>query len=75
MKRREGYKGFVIEARVQQLKDSRFSSDFSVEEHDGSGVNETQFFVQGTFSTPEAAIDAALQAGRSKVDRGSAPSR
>jgi len=36
MKSRVGYKGYVIEVRLSELKDGEFSAEFSVEEHDGS---------------------------------------
>ena len=42
MKSRQGYKGYVIVARSCELKDNGFSAEFSVEEHDASGVTETQ---------------------------------
>jgi len=42
MKRRLGYKGYVIEARAHELRDGGFSAEFSVEEHDARGVTETQ---------------------------------
>jgi hypothetical protein len=45
MRKREGYKGYVIEVRLSELKDGGFSAEFSVEEHDGSGVTETQFYL------------------------------
>jgi hypothetical protein len=70
MKRRQGYKGYVIEARLSELKDGGFSAEFSIEEHDGSGVTETQFYLPGTFPTQESAIKAAIQAGRQKIDVG-----
>ena len=70
MKRRQGHKGYVIEARSCELKDSGFSAEFSVEEHDGSGVTETQFYLPDTFPTQESAIKAAIQAGRQKIDVG-----
>ena len=41
MKNRQGYKGYVIEARLSELKDGGFSAEVSIEEHDGSGVTET----------------------------------
>jgi hypothetical protein len=41
VKSRPGYKGYVIEARSFELKDGGFSAEFSVEEHDASGVTET----------------------------------
>ena len=50
MKRRLGYKGYVIEARANELRDGGFSAEFSVEEHDARGVTETQFYVPNTFS-------------------------
>ena len=34
------------------------------------GVMETEFFLPETFPTQEAAIEAALQAGRQKIDAG-----
>ena len=41
MKRREGYKGYVIVARSHELQAGGFSAEFSVEEHDADGVMET----------------------------------
>jgi hypothetical protein len=70
MKSRQGYKGYVIVARSHELKDGGFSAEFSVEEHDESGVTETPYNVQGTFPTQESAIKAAIQAGRQKIDSG-----
>jgi hypothetical protein len=70
MKSRQGYKGYVIEARPYQLKDGGFSAEFSVEEHDPSGVTETQFYLPDAFPTQESAVEAALQAGRRKIDVG-----
>ena len=52
------------------LRDGGFSAEFSVEEHDESGVTETQFYVRDTFPTQESAIKAAIQAGRQKIDVG-----
>ena len=70
MKSRQGYKGYVIEARSCELTDGGFSAEFSVEEHDESGVTEAQFYLPDTFPTPESAIEAAIQAGRQKIDVG-----
>jgi hypothetical protein len=33
-------------------------------------VTETQFYLPDTFPTPESAIEAAIQAGRHKIDAG-----
>ena len=73
MKRRQGYKGYVIEARSCELGDGGFSAEFSVEEHDASGVTETQFYLPDTFPTQELAIAAVIQAGRQKIDVGFEP--
>jgi hypothetical protein len=35
-----------------------------------SGVTETQFYLPNTFTTEESAIEAAIQAGRKKIDVG-----
>jgi hypothetical protein len=71
MKSRLGYKGYVIEARSYQQQDGGFSAELWIEEHDASGVTETQFYLPYTFPTPELAIEAALQTGRQKIDEGS----
>ena len=68
MKNRQGYKGYVIEARSFELKNGVFSAEFSVEEYDASDVTETQFYLPNTFPTQESAIEAAIQAGRQKID-------
>jgi hypothetical protein len=70
VKSRCGYEGYVIEARSHELPDGRFSAEFSIEEHDGAGVTETQFYLPDTFPTQESAIEAAIQAGRQKIDAG-----
>jgi hypothetical protein len=58
------------ETRSCELKDGGFSAEFSIEEHDASGVTETQFYMPATFPTQELAIEAAIQAGRQKIDVG-----
>jgi len=68
MKSRQGYKGYVIEARSCDRKDGRFSAEYSVEEHDASGVTERHFYLSTAFSTQESAIEAAIQAGGQKID-------
>jgi hypothetical protein len=70
MKSRCAYKGYVIEVRLSELKDGGFSAEFSVEEHDGSGVTEMQFYLPDTFPMQDSAIEAVLQAGRQKIDAG-----
>ena len=68
MKSRQGYKGYVIEARSCELKRGEFSAEFSVEEHDPSGVTERHFYLSIGFSTHESAIESAIRAGRRKID-------
>jgi hypothetical protein len=70
MKRRQGHKGYVIEARSHELRDGGFSAEFSIEDHDGAGVAEMQFYLSDTFPSQELAIAAATQAGRQKIDMG-----
>ena len=70
MKSRQGYKGYVIEARSYQQQDGGFSAELWIEENDASGVTATQFYLPATFPTQELAIEAALQAGRRKIDMG-----
>ena len=70
MEHRVGYKGYVIEAQVSELRDGGFSAEFYIEEHDSSGVTVTQFYVPTIFSTQESAIEAAIHAGRLKIDMG-----
>ena len=69
MKSRQGYKGYVIVARSHELKDG-FSGEFSVEEYEADGFMETEFYLPDTFPTQESAIEAAIQAGRQKIDAG-----
>ena len=70
MKSRQGYKGYVIEARLMRAYDGGFSAEFSVKEHEAFGVTETEFHLPNTFETQESAIEAATQAGRQKIDVG-----
>jgi hypothetical protein len=70
MKSRQGYKGYVIVARSYKLQDGGFSAELSVEEHDEYVVMETEFYVPDTFPAQESAIEAAIQAGRQKIDAG-----
>ena len=70
MKSRQGYKGYVIEARSDELRDGEFSAEFSIEQHGAVEVTETQFYLPHTFLSQELAIAAAIQAGQQKVDVG-----
>jgi hypothetical protein len=66
--KRKGYKGFVIEARVDQLRNGKFSVEFSIEQHDARGVTEKRFYIASTFLNQESAIEAAIQAGQLRID-------
>ena len=68
MKSRQGYKGYVIEARSYQQQEGAFSAELWIEEHDVDGVMETEFYLPDTFPTQESAIEAGIQAGRQKID-------
>jgi hypothetical protein len=70
MKVRQAYQGRVIEARSSELKNGGWDCEFSIEEHETTGVTETAFYVPGVFPTPEAAIEAAVKAGQQKIDSG-----
>jgi hypothetical protein len=70
MKVRQAYEGRVIEARSSELKGGGWDCEFSIEEHETSGVTETVFYVPGIFPTAEAAIEAAVTAGQQKIDSG-----
>jgi hypothetical protein len=70
MKSRQRYKGYVIEARTSELRDGGFSAEFSVEEHNASGVTETQFYLPNAFPSQASAIEAAIQTGEQKIDEG-----
>jgi hypothetical protein len=49
MKVRQAYEGRVIEARSSELKDGGWDSEFSIEEHEATGVTERAFYVPGIF--------------------------
>jgi hypothetical protein len=66
----QGYKGYVIVARSCELREGEFSAEFSVEEHEADGSMETEFYLPDTFPTRESAFEAAIQAGRQKIDMG-----
>ena len=70
MKVRQAYEGRVIEARSSELKNGRWDCEFSIEEHETTGVTERAFYVPGIFPTPESAIQAAVTAGQQKIDSG-----
>lgn len=71
MESRQRYKGFYVDTRSYELGDgSGWRAEFYIEEHDGTGVTETQFFLKEIFLTKESAIQAAIRSGRHKIDAG-----
>ena len=68
MKRRQGYKGYVIVARSYELMDGGFSAELSIQEHDADGFLEREIYLPDKFPTQESAIKAGLEAGRRKID-------
>jgi hypothetical protein len=52
------------------LKNEGWDCEFSIEEHEATGVTKTVFYVPGIFPTAEAAIEAAVTAGQRKIDSG-----
>ncbi len=63
-------KGYIIVARSHELKDGGFSAELFIQEHDADGFMETEVYLPETFPTQESAIEAAIQAGRQKIDAG-----
>jgi hypothetical protein len=71
MKERRAYKGKTIEAQSLELRAGKgWDSAFFVEEDDNGAVLVTQFVLRNIFPTAEAAIQAAFDAGREKIDSG-----
>lgn len=70
MKNRKGYQGYIIEARVYERRDGGFSTEISIEDHDGSGVTAKQFYIPNSFETPDSAMEIAVQTGRQRINEG-----
>lgn len=68
VKYRQGYEGFVIEARVHELVDGGFAVEFSIEEHDRGGITQKLFYVPNRFDAQDVAIETAIHAGRQRVN-------
>jgi hypothetical protein len=60
----------LLLARSSELKDGGWDCEFSIEEHETTGVTKRAFYVPGIFPTAEAAIEAAVMAGVQKIDSG-----
>ena len=69
MERRHSYKGFVIEAHPYELGENLgWKTKVCIEKHDGSGVNDTEFFLSTIFPSKDEAITGAVEAGKGKID-------
>ncbi len=63
------YKGRLIDPRAQELKDGTgWTAEVYVAEDIGPDTIDTQFVLPGVFPTREAALEAALGAGKRQVD-------
>jgi hypothetical protein len=68
------YKKCSLDARANERTDGQgYMAEVYVAQPDGGKVWNTQFRLKETFSNAEAAIEAALQAGRYKIDVGFEP--
>ncbi len=74
MEKRYRYGKYVIDARPRRRGDMEgWTCEFTVEEHRGVAVVDTPFCVPGVFPTEEAAISAALESGRERIEAGFVP--
>jgi DNA-binding NarL/FixJ family response regulator len=67
-KSRQGYQGFVIEARVHEVAEGGFSVEVSIEDYDCGGVTEKKFYIPNSFEAPESAMETAMHAGRQRIE-------
>lgn len=64
------YKGRILDPKANEpADDSGWTAEVFIAERDGSDIVDTAYFLHGKFSTREAAIGAAMAAGRREVDR------
>jgi hypothetical protein len=63
MKVRLAYEGRVIEARSSELKDGGWNSEFSIEEHESTGVTETTFYRAGSLSHTRGGYSSGSKGG------------
>lgn len=76
MRIRQPYTHHVIEATSYELGDgSGFVPDLFIERHNDEDIEVAQFFVPGVFDSHDAALGAAILAGRRKIDEGSVTRR
>jgi hypothetical protein len=63
-----GAKGLRHRGTVTRANGWGISAELSIQEHDADGFMETEVYLPDTFPTQESAIEAAIQAGRQKID-------
>ena len=73
MDKRQNYNGYVVEAYPYELRAGGWSAEFYIEKHDHEGVLATQFLLNRTLPTRESVVEAAILAGRHKIDTGFVP--
>ncbi len=63
------YKGYVIEANPDELADGgRWTTNITIERHDGEGVMADPFSAANTFDTKEEATAHCINFGRQIID-------
>ncbi len=73
MRKTENYKGCSVDAGSNELQAGGYDAEVYIAQfHDGETLV-TGFVLQEIFETGEAALNAALEAGRHKVDIGFNP--
>jgi hypothetical protein len=74
MQKIANYKKCSLDARARERTDGQgYTAEVYVRQPDGDSDVVTPFNLKETFPSAEAAIEAALQAGRYKVDVGFEP--
>jgi hypothetical protein len=67
----EHYKRHIIDPRAYELADGTgWSAQLAIYREHGSYGTDTMFYLQQTYGSREEALNAALAAGRRKVDEG-----
>lgn len=70
MKRRQPYKGFVIEVVTYNLRDSTHTAHFNIEKHDGTGIFGTPLQTGKRCATEDGAVEEAIRMAMHKIDTG-----
>jgi hypothetical protein len=73
MKTRHSYKDYVIESHPYELLDGGWRTDIFIEEHRPNEILVTQFYLNQTLDTRDAALATGLVVGQQQIDRGFEP--